>query len=73
MAGIVPFLMKDFVLLAASIYLLKQDVAASLKPIRTRELNCPKPGDLRVAASRRRARSVSEHATPTTERRAKAP
>ena len=27
MAGIVPFLMKDFVLLAVSIYLLKQDVA----------------------------------------------
>jgi uncharacterized membrane protein YkgB len=27
MAGIVPFLMKDFVLLAVSIYLLKQDAA----------------------------------------------
>src|SRR3984885_16205894 len=27
MAGIVPFLMKDVVLLAVSIYLLKQDVA----------------------------------------------
>ena len=26
MAGLVPFLMKDFVLLAVSIYLLKQDV-----------------------------------------------
>jgi uncharacterized membrane protein YkgB len=31
MAGIVPFLMKDVVLLAVSIYLLKQDVARVLE------------------------------------------
>jgi Protein of unknown function, DUF417 len=30
MAGLVPFLMKDFVLLAVSIYLLKQDVVRLL-------------------------------------------
>jgi hypothetical protein len=32
MAGNVPFLMKDVVLLAASIYLLKQDVVRVLRP-----------------------------------------
>ena len=31
MAGIVPFLMKDVVLLAVSIYLLKQDVVRVLE------------------------------------------
>ena len=31
MAGLVPFLMKDFVLLAVSIYLLKQDVVRLLE------------------------------------------
>jgi hypothetical protein len=31
MAGIVPFLMKDVVLLAVSIYLLKQDVVRWLE------------------------------------------
>ena len=31
MAGLVPFLMKDVVLLAASIYLLKQDVVRVLE------------------------------------------
>jgi uncharacterized membrane protein YkgB len=72
MAGIVPFLMKDFVLLAASIYLLKQDVAASLKPIRTHGLNCPKPDNLRVAPVPA-ARSNCERArNPMIKRRAKA-
>ena len=32
MAGKVPFLMKDVVLLAASIYLLKQDAVRVLRP-----------------------------------------
>ncbi len=31
MAGLVPFLVKDFVLLAVSIYLLKQDVVRLLE------------------------------------------
>jgi uncharacterized membrane protein YkgB len=31
MAGLVPFLMKDFVLLAVSIYLLKQDLVRLLE------------------------------------------
>ena len=35
MAGNVPFLMKDIVLLAASIYLLKQDVVRLLEAERT--------------------------------------
>jgi hypothetical protein len=34
-----------------------------LKPIRTRGLNRPKPGNLRVAPSRRTTQTVSEHAT----------
>jgi hypothetical protein len=32
MTGNVPFLMKDVVLLAVSVYLLKQDVARALSP-----------------------------------------
>jgi uncharacterized membrane protein YkgB len=36
MAGNIPFLMKDVVLLAASIYLLKQDVARFLPAAKAR-------------------------------------
>src|SRR4030081_792215 len=43
MAGNVPFLMKDVVLLAASIYLLKQDVMRVLEAAPARALHSPEP------------------------------
>jgi uncharacterized membrane protein YkgB len=49
MAGLVPFLMKDVVLLAVSIYLLKQDVVRVLDADVSARVELPEPHNLRVA------------------------
>jgi hypothetical protein len=57
MAGDVPFLMKDVVLLAISIYLLKQDVARMSLCVETADMT---PNRLRTNGMAAASRSVAE-------------